>query len=103
MARAADGNIRTTLIIDGERTYEQKINDLYSQQKLLKSEMQKVTASFSENDSTQKKLSDQMEVLTQQIATQKEIVAAIEAEWSKNAESGEANDCLLYTSPSPRD
>lgn len=92
MARAADGNIRTTLIIDGERTYEQKINGLYSQQKLLKSEMQKVTASFSENDSTQKKLSDQMEVLTQQIATQKEIVAAIEAEWSKNAESGEANE-----------
>lgn len=92
MARAADGNIRTTLIIDGERTYEQKMNSLYGQQKLLKSEMQKVTASFSENDSTQKKLSGQMEVLTQQIATQKEIVAAIEAEWSKNAESGEANE-----------
>lgn len=92
MARAADGNIRTTLIIDGERTYEQKINSLYSQQKLLKSEMQAVTASFNENDTAQKKLSSQMEVLNKQIATQKEIVATIEAEWRKNAESGEANE-----------
>lgn len=88
----ARGNIKTTIVADGEQQYYQVMNKLYKQQKTLRSEAAALTSTYDKNTKSQQKLKDSAQNLTKQIEVQKKIVEGYEEELEKEIKSsGEAS------------
>lgn len=77
----AKGNIKTTLVVDGEQEYYRKMQKLQKQQTALRSEARALTSEYNENTSATEKLKDKKEILTKQIQAQKQIVNELENEY----------------------
>lgn len=83
----ARGNIKTTLVVDGEQAYFQTMQKLKSQQKAINSEMRALTSTYKDNTSAQTKLRDKAAILEKQIATQKQIVEQLNESYKKEVQS----------------
>lgn len=85
-------NIGPKIGVDGEAEYRKEINNIIQQAKTLSSEMKAVTSSFSKNDSEQKKLTAQTEILNKQIDVQKQRVDKLAEMYQKSAQKLGEND-----------
>lgn len=78
-------NIGPKIGVDGEKEYRQQISQIIQQSKTLASEMKLVSASFTAATSAQDKTAKTAAVLTKQIATQRQYIAALAAQAGKAA------------------
>lgn len=78
-------NIGPKIGVDGEKEYRQQISQIIQQSKTLASEMKLVSASFTAATSAQDKNAKTAAVLTKQIATQRQYIAALAAQAGKAA------------------
>lgn len=85
-------NIGPKIGVDGEAEYRKEINNIIQQAKTLSSEMKAVTSSFSKNDSEQKKLTAQTQVLNKQIEVQQKRVDKLAEMYQKSAQKLGEND-----------
>ena len=85
-------NIGPKIGVDGEAEYRKEINNIIQQAKTLSSEMKVVTSSFSKNDSEQKKLTAQTQVLNKQIEVQQKRVDKLAEMYQKSAQKLGEND-----------
>ena len=85
-------NIGPKIGVDGEAEYRKEINNIIQQAKTLSSEMKAVTSPFSKNDSEQKKLTAQTEILNKQIDVQKQRVDKLAEMYQKSAQKLGEND-----------
>lgn len=86
----ARGNIKTTLVIDGEQAYFQTMTRLKDQQKQIRSEMNLLSSTYNQNTTAVQKLKDREEILSKQIQQQKAIVEKLNADYENAVEqSGE--------------
>lgn len=67
-------NIGPQIGIDGEANFTKSLKNIIAQSKALQAEMKAVTSAFDANDSSQKKLESQINVLNKQIETQRQRV-----------------------------
>lgn len=67
-------NIGPQIGIDGEANFTKSLKNIIAQSKALQAEMKAVTSAFDANDSSQKKLESQINVLNKQIETQQQRV-----------------------------
>lgn len=89
----ARGNIKTTLVIDGEQAYYQSMNKLYKQQKTLNSEARALATTYDENTKAQDKLRDSANTLSKKFEIQKQIVEGYEKALQDEIKaSGEASE-----------
>lgn len=89
----ARGNIKTTLVIDGEQAYTQTMQKLRRQQSSLRAEARALTSTYDENTSSVTKLTDRKAILTKQIQQQQAIVEKLNTELDKEIEAnGESSD-----------
>ena len=85
-------NIGPKIGVDGEAEYRKEMNNIIQQAKTLSSEMKAVTSSFSKNDSEQKKLTAQTQVLNKQIEVQQKRVDKLAEMYQKSAQKLGEND-----------
>lgn len=85
-------NIGPKIGVDGEAEYRKEMNNIIQQAKTLSSEMKAVTSSFSKNDSEQKKLTAQTQVLNKQIEVQQKRVEKLAEMYQKSAQKLGEND-----------
>lgn len=85
-------NIGPKIGVDGEAEYRKEMNNIIQQAKTLSSEMKAVTSSFSKNDSEQKKLTAQTQVLNKQIEVQQQRVDKLAEMYQKSAQKLGDND-----------
>lgn len=78
-------NIGPKIGVDGEKEYRQQISQIIQQSKTLASQMKLVSASFTAATSAQDKNAKTAAVLTKQIATQRQYIAALAAQAGKAA------------------
>lgn len=78
-------NIGPKIGVDGEKEYRQQISQIIQQSKTLASEMKLVSASFTAATSAEDKNAKTAAVLTKQIATQRQYIAALAAQAGKAA------------------
>lgn len=78
-------NIGPKIGVDGEKEYRQQISQIIQQSKTLASEMKLVSASFTAATSAEDKNAKIAAVLTKQIATQRQYIAALAAQAGKAA------------------
>ena len=78
-------NIGPKIGVDGEKEYRQQISQIIQQSKTLASEMKLVSASFTAATSAEEKNAKTAAVLTKQIATQRQYIAALAAQAGKAA------------------
>lgn len=71
--------------IDGAAEYNRSLKNIISQSKALAAEMKAVTSAFDSNDSSQKKLQSQMNVLSKQIETQQQRVKLLGDNYTASA------------------
>lgn len=71
-------NIGPKIGIDGEKQFRSELNSIGQQLRTLNTEMKAVTTAFDANDSSQKKLAAQSDVLTRQLSLQKQQVTDIQ-------------------------
>lgn len=76
-------NIGPKIGVDGEKEYRQQISQIIQQSKTLASEMKLVSASFTAATSAEDKNAKTAAVLTKQIATQRQYIAALAAQAGK--------------------
>lgn len=67
-------NIGPQIGLNGEAAYTKSLKNIIAQSKALQAEMKAVTSAFDANDSSQKKLESQINVLNKQIETQQQRV-----------------------------
>ena len=67
-------NIGPQIGLNGEAAYTKSLKNIIAQSKALQAEMKAVTSAFDANDSSQKKLESQINVLNKQIETQRQRV-----------------------------
>ena len=79
-------NIGPRIGIEGEAEYRRTINQIIQQQKTLKSEMQAMSSAWDKDTAQQKKNSQQRDILSKQIQTQKDRLAELENMMEKSAE-----------------
>lgn len=70
-------DIRTRLIIDGEKEYREALSNIAREQRVLDSEMKAAKSAFSENQNSVKALRVQNELLNKQIDQQRELVKSL--------------------------
>ncbi len=87
----ARGNIKTTLILDGEAAYLAKMSKLKAQQRALRAEGRALTSTYNDETKAQDKLIDKTELLERQIRAQQQIVAKNRVEMEKLAKSSGEN------------
>lgn len=85
-------NIGPKIGVDGEAEYRKEMSNIIQQAKTLSSEMKAVTSSFSKNDSEQKKLTAQTQVLNKQIEVQQKRVDKLAEMYQKSAQKLGEND-----------
>ena len=78
-------NIGPKIGVDGEKEYRQQISQIIQQSKTLASEMKLVSASFTAATSAEDKNAKIAAVLTKQIATQRQYIAALATQAGKAA------------------
>ena len=78
-------NIGPKIGVDGEAEYRRQINQIIQQSKTLASEMKLVSASFTAATSAEEKNAKTAAVLTKQISTQRQYIAALAAQAGKAA------------------
>lgn len=89
----ARGNIKTTLVIDGEQAYTQTMQKLRRQQSAIRAEARALTSAYDENTSSVTKLTDKKAILAKQIQQQQAIVEKLNTELDKEIEAnGENSD-----------
>ena len=71
-------NIGPKIGIDGEKQFRSELNSISQQLRTLNTEMKAVTTAFDANDSSQKKLAAQSDVLTRQLSLQDQEVTDIQ-------------------------
>lgn len=71
-------NIGPKIGIDGEKQFRSELNSIGQQLRTLNTEMKAVTTAFDANDSSQKKLAAQSDVLTRQLSLQEQEVTDIQ-------------------------
>ena len=71
-------NIGPKIGIDGEKQFRSELNSIGQQLRTLNTEMKAVTTAFDANDSSQKKLAAQSDVLTRQLSLQEQQVTEIQ-------------------------
>ena len=90
------GEIKTKLVLDGEKEYKNALNEAYSSLRVLRSELKAETAEMGKNASAQEKASKKAESLKKQIKEQEKIVEtlrkALEEAKVKYADNQEAQD-----------
>ena len=79
-------NIGPRIGIEGEAEYRRTIQQIIQQQKTLKSEMQAMSSAWDKDTAQQKKNSQQRDILSKQIQTQKDRLAELENMMEKSAE-----------------
>lgn len=79
-------NIGPRIGIEGEAEYRRTINQIIQQQKTLKSEMQAMSSAWDKDTAQQKKNSQQRDILSKQIQTQKDRLEELENMMEKSAE-----------------
>lgn len=71
-------NIGPKIGIDGEKQFRSELNSIGQQLRTLNTEMKAVTTAFDANESSQKRLSTQSDVLTRQLSLQEQQVTEIQ-------------------------
>lgn len=71
-------NIGPKIGIDGEKQFRSELNSIGQQLRTLNTEMKAVTTAFDANESSQKRLATQSDVLTQQLSLQEQQVTEIQ-------------------------
>ena len=71
-------NIGPKIGIDGEKEFRQNLNSISQQLKTLGTEMKAVTSAFDANDKSQENLSNQSQVLTEQLSLQEKRIEEIQ-------------------------
>lgn len=71
-------NIGPKIGIDGEKQFRSELNSIGQQLRTLNTEMKAVTTAFDANESSQKRLATQSDVLTRQLSLQEQQVAEIQ-------------------------
>lgn len=71
-------NIGPKIGIDGEKQFRSELNSIGQQLRTLNTEMKAVTTAFDANDSSQKRLATQSDVLTRQLSLQEQQVTEIQ-------------------------
>ena len=69
----AKGNIKTTLVLDGEAAYTATMNKLRRQQQALRAEGRALASTYNDETKAQEKLIDKSKLLEKQIKTQQQI------------------------------
>lgn len=89
----ARGNIKTTLVIDGEQAYTQTMQKLRRQQSAIRAEARALTSAYDENTSSVTKLTDKKAILAKQIQQQHAIVNRLQRDMDVEIEkNGEMSD-----------
>lgn len=78
-------NIGPKIGIEGEKEYRQAINNIIQQQKLLTAEMKKTGEEFSSSSDKQKKHTEQVRILNEQIKVQEDRVSQLRSMMEKSA------------------
>ena len=71
-------NIGPKIGIDGEKQFRSELNSIGQQLRTLNTEMKAVTTAFDANESSQKRLATQSDVLTRQLSLQEQQVTEIQ-------------------------
>ena len=78
-------NIGPQIGLNGEAAYTKSLKNIIAQSKALQAEMKAVTSAFDANDSSQKKLESQINVLNKQIETQQQRVKLLGDNYAASA------------------
>lgn len=81
--------------LNGAAEFQRSIENIKAQSKSLAAEMKAVTSAFDANDSSQKKLQSQINVLTKQIETQQQRVKLLGDEYASNSKKVDALNAEL--------
>ncbi len=69
--------IKTSLMLDGEKAFKTAMNDMARNQRVLASEMKATTAAFDGNENSMDSLTAKSRILKEQVSQQKAVVAAL--------------------------
>ena len=83
----AKGNIKTTLVLDGEAAYTATMNKLRRQQQALRAEGRALASTYNDETKAQEKLIDKSKLLEKQIKTQQQICAKLHNEMEDTAKA----------------
>lgn len=87
----AKGNIKTTLVLDGEAAYTATMNKLRRQQQALRAEGRALASTYNDETKAQEKLIDKSKLLEKQIQAQNNIVERCKRDLDAVAKSSDAN------------
>lgn len=87
----AKGNIKTTLVLDGEAAYTATMNKLRRQQQALRAEGRALASTYNDETKAQEKLIDKSKLLERQIQAQNNIVERCKRDFDAVAKSSDAN------------
>lgn len=87
----AKGNIKTTLVLDGEAAYTATMNKLRRQQQALRAEGRALASTYNDETKAQEKLIDKSKLLERQIQAQNNIVERCKKDLDAVAKSSDAN------------
>lgn len=83
----AKGNIKTTLVLDGEAAYTATMNKLRRQQQALRAEGRALASTYNDETKAQEKLIDKSKLLEKQIKTQQQMCAKLHNEMEDTAKA----------------
>lgn len=83
----AKGNIKTTLVLDGEAAYTATMNKLRRQQQALRAEGRALASTYNDETKAQEKLIDKSKLLEKQIKTQQQVCAKLHNEMEDTAKA----------------
>lgn len=82
-------NIGPQIGLNGEAAYTKSLKNIIAQSKALQAEMKAVTSAFDANDSSQKKLESQINVLNKQIETQQQRVKLLGDAYTQSSDKAD--------------
>ena len=82
-------NIGPQIGLNGEAAYTKSLKNIIAQSKALQAEMKAVTSAFDANDSSQKKLESQINVLNKQIETQQQRVKLLGDAYAQSSDKAD--------------
>lgn len=83
----AKGNIKTTLVLDGEAAFYAKMSKLKVQQQALRAEGRALASTYNDETKAQEKLIDKSKLLEKQIKTQQQMCAKLHNEMEDTAKA----------------
>lgn len=83
----AKGNIKTTLVLDGEAAFYAKMSKLKVQQQALRAEGRALASTYDDETKAQEKLIDKSKLLEKQIKTQQQMCAKLHNEMEDTAKA----------------